>query len=266
VPQAATHPARLHLIFWSGLVSAISSQRLTCTCSTPAPRRCLRVPDALMAAASTQFLLVFFGVRFLTVLAASGFGDERLHVLYVVRSHLTTESTGGALKRSVLVWLIQTEGAAKSSIFVLIAEYRYSCARIGHAEIFAVYLAPQWGFVTIPDCIRPGCCVVRRHAHQLGYWQRPPFSRSLTSLEDAATLRGGLPRCALCIPASLEPALALSVQLAAVARTSRPQRAAASATWGTMRCWRRRSYESDNLVTIKRECQLSSDQVIGRFC
>ena len=59
-----------------------------------------------------------------------------------------TEGIGSALRRSVLVSLIQTEGAAKSSFFVLTAEYRYSCARIGHAEIFAVYLAPQRGFVT----------------------------------------------------------------------------------------------------------------------
>jgi hypothetical protein len=129
VLQAATHPARLHLIIWYGLVSAVSPQRLTCTCSAPVPRRCLRVSDALMAAASIQFLLVFFGVRFLTVLAASGFGDERLHVLYVVRSHLTTESTGSALKRSVLVWLIQTEGAAKTLTLFLEAEYRSACAR-----------------------------------------------------------------------------------------------------------------------------------------
>ncbi len=93
-----------------------------------------------------------------------------------------------------------------------------------------------------------------------------PVLVSLPLAEGAATLRGGLPRCALCIPTSLVPALALFIQPAAVARKSRPQRAAASATWGTMRCWRRRSLKSDNLVTIKRECLLSSAKVIGRFC
>jgi hypothetical protein len=59
---------------------------------------------------------------------------------------------------------------------------------------------------------------------------------SFRSYEGAAILRGGLPRCALCIPASLVPALALFVQPAAVARKSRPQRAAASADCGTTRC------------------------------
>jgi hypothetical protein len=79
-----------------------------------------------------------------------------------------TEGIGSALTHSMLVSLIPTEGAAKTLILFLQAEYRQACAPIGHAEIFAVYLAPQWGFVTIPNCIRPGCCVVRRHAHQQG--------------------------------------------------------------------------------------------------
>ena len=79
-----------------------------------------------------------------------------------------TEGIGSALKRSMLVSLIPTEGAAKTLILFLQAEYRQACAPIGHAAIFEVYLAPQCGFVTIPNCIRPGCCVVRRHAHQQG--------------------------------------------------------------------------------------------------
>ena len=56
---------------------------------------------------------------------------------------------------SKLVSLIQTEGAAKSSFFVLTAEYRYSWARIGHAEIFAVYLAPQRGIRDVTELHPP---------------------------------------------------------------------------------------------------------------
>ena len=71
-----------------------------------------------------------------------------------------TEGIGSALRRSVLVSLIQTEGAAKSSFFVLTAEYWYSCAPIGHAEIFAVYLAPAVGIRDDTELHLPGllCC------------------------------------------------------------------------------------------------------------
>lgn len=48
-------------------------------------------------------------------------------------------------------------------------------------------------------------------------------------VDGAATLPVGLCCCSLCIPASLEPALALFIHPVAVARNSRPQRAAASA-------------------------------------
>ena len=61
---------------------------------------------------SKQFLLVFPGFRFLEAVAASGFGDVKLHVPHVMRSQFTTDGTGSVLTHSMLVLLIQTEGAA----------------------------------------------------------------------------------------------------------------------------------------------------------
>ena len=71
-----------------------------------------------------------------------------------------TEGIGSALTHSMLVSLIQTEGAAKSSFFVLTAEYRYSWARIGHAAILEVYLAPQCRIRDDTELHLPGllCC------------------------------------------------------------------------------------------------------------
>ena len=56
-----------------------------------------------------------------------------------------TEGIGSALKCSMLVSLIQTEGAAKSTATFSKGTALIRCAGIGHPMAFRVLIPLQWG-------------------------------------------------------------------------------------------------------------------------